>query len=141
MIESLRLRGLLVHVVKAKGEKRDREAAKCRALLNVHASLHYNVREALRIDRFVYAEMPVITEDSLEDQTPDTLEHEIARAQCVFSYTDLHSSFSVETFQKCLLSLKPLDEESALRISAQRLTSAKAALDAVNFAHLSPSLT
>ena len=74
MLDSLIERGVTINIIsnstKMKwGIERDREIARCRALLNIHFADDYTVFESVRCDPWVSAGMPVITETSIDDDS------------------------------------------------------------------------
>jgi len=71
------------------GRTRDIEIASCKLLLNIHWSESYQIFESIRCNRWLFAGLPVITEQSL-----DKPEHPLLT---IASYEDL-----VETVQRVL---------------------------------------
>lgn len=130
VFEALRHAGVAVHVVQHKGQKRDREAAKCKALLNIHAGPDYQVREALRIDRFVYAGMPVVTEKSIDDSSPEYLEERMIRAISVHEYESL-AAMTKSALEESIIACQVLSREEALEICAARHARAQFDLNTV----------
>ncbi|AKI79872.1 hypothetical protein [Niemeyer virus] len=53
------------------GNIRDCSIAKCKVLVNVHYSHDYNVYEPMRCDRWAFATMPIVSEDSIYDELLD----------------------------------------------------------------------
>ena len=71
ILDQLRIAGISVHDVKGWGYDRDREILKAKILVNIHYDNEYNIYETLRCDRFIFASMLVITEDSLFEELLD----------------------------------------------------------------------
>jgi len=70
LLEELKSRGIKVLVISYSNNQmwkddRDREIAKCKVLLNIHFNPDYNIYEHIRCDRWVFAGMPVISQDSI----------------------------------------------------------------------------
>lgn len=51
------------------GEQRDKEIAKCRVLLNIHAGEDYKIFESARCEPWLAIGVPVISENSLDNDT------------------------------------------------------------------------
>ena len=64
IINALKKIGIKVLVVTGWGDARDIKIASCKILLNIHYAKNYNIYESLRCDRWAFAQMPVISEDS-----------------------------------------------------------------------------
>ena len=74
--EELKKRGVKVNHVTGWLLPRDIEIAKCRLLLNVHVDTEqvgYVIYEHLRCDRWMFAELPIISESSKLDDEPEEL--------------------------------------------------------------------
>ena len=67
ILDELKTRGITVHIVKLWGEKRDKELAKCRILVNIHFDSDYNIFEQARCEPWLAIGVPVISEHSLDD--------------------------------------------------------------------------
>ena len=53
------------------GVQRDKAIASCKILLNIHCNETYNVYETIRCDRWVFAGLPIISEDSIASDKLD----------------------------------------------------------------------
>lgn len=74
ILDGLTERGVTINIIsnstKMKwGIERDREIARCRALLNIHFAEDYVIFESVRCDPWLSLGMPVITESSLDDDS------------------------------------------------------------------------
>jgi len=67
ILNGLRAAGISVHIVTSWGEERDRELAKCRFILNIHADDDYKVFESARCVPWLDSGIPVISETSVMD--------------------------------------------------------------------------
>lgn len=56
---------------------RDKQIASCKVLLNVHFSDDYNVYESIRCDRWVFAGMPIVSEDSVHTDLLDVKKYDL----------------------------------------------------------------
>lgn len=54
-------------IVNVFGDERDRELAKCKILLNIHAQDDYNVFESARCDAWLSIGVPIVSENSLDN--------------------------------------------------------------------------
>lgn len=60
--------GISVNIIKKVfGKRRDKELAKCKLLLNIHASPDYKIFESNRCEPWLKAGVPVISENSLDN--------------------------------------------------------------------------
>jgi hypothetical protein len=55
------------YVYEIYGEERDKELAKCKILLNIHAFSDYNVFENARCEPWLAIGVPIISENSLDN--------------------------------------------------------------------------
>lgn len=55
-----------IYIINKWGDERDREIAKCKILLNIHYDQEYNVYESFRCDRWAFAGLPVLSEQSIK---------------------------------------------------------------------------
>jgi hypothetical protein len=67
ILNELKKRGLKVNDVPRWGEERDKELAKCRILINIHADNDYQIFEQARCEPWLAIGVPVISEHSLDD--------------------------------------------------------------------------
>jgi len=67
IFNGLKARGIRVNIVNAWGERRDKELAKCRILINIHYADDYNIFEQARCEPWLSIGVPVISEHSLDD--------------------------------------------------------------------------
>jgi hypothetical protein len=67
ILDGLTEAGVSVHTVTAWGDERDRELAKCRYILNIHAGDEYMVFESARCAPWLDSGIPVISEHSIID--------------------------------------------------------------------------
>lgn len=67
IINEIRKNNINLKVVLAFGEERDKELAKCKILLNIHAEDDYNTFESARCDAWLSIGVPIISEDSLDN--------------------------------------------------------------------------
>jgi hypothetical protein len=67
ILNQLKERGLKVNDVPRWGEERDKELAKCRIHINIHAYTDYNIFEQARCEPWLAIGVPVISEHSLDD--------------------------------------------------------------------------
>ena len=61
----------MLHVNNKWGHDRDKSISQAKILLNIHFDETYNIYEPLRCDRWAFAGMPVISENSLHSDTLD----------------------------------------------------------------------
>lgn len=57
------------------GHARDVEIASCKMLINIHYAHDYNIYESMRCDRWAFATMPVVSEDSIHYGLLDVKKH------------------------------------------------------------------
>lgn len=55
-----------INIINKWGDERDKEIAKCKILLNIHYNQEYNVYESFRCDRWAFAGLPVLSEQSIK---------------------------------------------------------------------------
>jgi hypothetical protein len=67
LLQGIEEAGLIVNVIQTFGEERDRELARCRVILNIHAGDDYNIFESARCEPWLSIGIPVISEPSLDD--------------------------------------------------------------------------
>lgn len=73
MLHFLQTQGISVHRVNAFGEQRDRELCKCRIILNIHHNDEYKVFESLRCEPWLALEIPVISEECVDNDRRCTI--------------------------------------------------------------------
>ncbi|MEM0354265.1 MAG: hypothetical protein QXW79_01650 [Thermoplasmata archaeon] len=61
------------------GEKRDNEISKCKLLINIHYNNDYKIYESQRCDRWAFAGMPVISENSLYTSDLDVYKYNLVQ--------------------------------------------------------------
>lgn len=72
IIDKLRAKGITVLLINNKWEDdRDMEIASARLLLNIHYNENYNIYESIRCDRWIFAGMMVVSEDSIYNESLD----------------------------------------------------------------------
>jgi hypothetical protein len=71
IVEQLRQRGVSVTNASGWGDSRDRIIATGKLLINIHYGPQYTIFEHLRCDRWLFAGMPVITQNSISDDELD----------------------------------------------------------------------
>jgi glycosyltransferase involved in cell wall biosynthesis len=68
ILNKLSEKGIKVHEIEGIfGEKRDKEIAKCKILLNIHAQDDYTIFESARCDAWLSIGVPIISENSLDN--------------------------------------------------------------------------
>jgi hypothetical protein len=67
ILDSLIDKGYKVNCLKIWGEKRDRELAKCKILLNIHCQDDYKIFESARCEPWLSIGVPIISEHSLDN--------------------------------------------------------------------------
>jgi hypothetical protein len=77
ILEQLKQMGINILNIVAWGDDRDRQIASCKMLLNIHFDATYNVYESIRCDRWVFAGMPIVSEDSAHDNLLDVKKYGI----------------------------------------------------------------
>lgn len=58
-------------------DTRDRQIASCWMLLNIHQSSQHQIYESMRCDRWAFAGMPVISENSIKSDSLDVAQHHL----------------------------------------------------------------
>ncbi|AAV50415.1 hypothetical protein [Acanthamoeba castellanii mimivirus] len=73
ILDQLKSNGVVVmEICQSKwGQERDMLIASCKMLINIHHSDNFNVYESFRCDRWAFAQMPVVSEDSIHDDFLD----------------------------------------------------------------------
>lgn len=75
IINKLKEKGFKVQLIKSKwGTNRDFMISSAKILLNIHYNESYNIYEAIRCDRWTFAGMMVVSEDSIENEELDISE-------------------------------------------------------------------
>lgn len=77
ILDALKKMGLKVLMIRGWGNERDMKIASCKVLINIHFDDEYTVYESLRCDRWAFAQMPVISEDSPHHNLLDVKIHNI----------------------------------------------------------------
>ena len=73
IVTELTKRGFKVLIMERKwGTSRDIDISKAKLLLNIHYHESYNIYEAIRCDRWIFAGMMVVSEDSIDTNLLDT---------------------------------------------------------------------
>jgi len=67
IINALVLNNLPLHLVLLFGEERDKELAKCKALVNIHYGDNFNVFESARCEPWLALGVPIISENSIDN--------------------------------------------------------------------------
>ena len=68
VINTLKKYNLKINIINSWRDKRDKEIAKCKFLLNIHVDTDYNIYEEMQYNRWLMAGMTIITEPSLYDE-------------------------------------------------------------------------
>lgn len=92
ILDKLRELGLGVLNVEGFGKHRDILIASCKVLINIHYAADYDVYESIRCDRWAFASMPVISEDSINSDSLDVNKHNLI----FFSSYDELPQFTVD---------------------------------------------
>ena len=69
ILNQLLERGIKVHAVTTFGDERDKELAKCKILLNIHAKDDYTIFESARCDAWLSIGVPVVSENSQDNDS------------------------------------------------------------------------
>ncbi len=96
------------------GTTRDELIASCKVLINIHYGDDYQVYESIRCDRWSFALMPVISEDSVYTEHLDMKKHELVT---FCRYNEL-----VSTTCRVLNNLPCVFETNVQLVNEQRLT-------------------
>lgn len=79
ILDNLRDLGYRVLIVEGWKDKRDRQIASCRLLLNIHFDKTFNVYESIRCDRWAFAGMPIISQDSIHTDLLDVSRYSLVK--------------------------------------------------------------
>ena len=146
-INELRAQGLKIYHIDGKWlDDRDREVAKCRALLNLHFSEEFLIFEEIRCNRWMSAGLPVLTEDSLyfdatafkpcisvsfdkivpvallcKELTWDTIKTKVLAVRPALTRIFTFSFDSEQPDQQCLNSISPLSGVAHIHITSENL--------------------
>jgi len=101
LVEYLTTLGFKVNIIKAWGEKRDKELAKCNIILNIHGQLHKNncwfdsnIFEHLRCDRLLNSGFKILSETSF------SLDKEFVNKYPNLKIINYLDFFNLETYSK-----------------------------------------
>jgi hypothetical protein len=79
ILNDLRDNGISVYEISAWGDHRDRSIPMCKILINIHFDDDYNIYESLRCDRWAFAKMPVVSEDSIYTELLDVKKYNLVQ--------------------------------------------------------------
>lgn len=69
ILKELKERGVKINIIELWGDERDKELAKCKIILNIHCSDDYKIFESARCEPWLKLGIPVISENSLDDDS------------------------------------------------------------------------
>jgi len=94
VLDRLKENGLEIIIIDAFGTERNRLICQARCLINIHCEEYFNVFESMRCNRWLSADLLVISENSLDSPVSESLKQ--------FSYADL-CEITPEVFSKLLI--------------------------------------
>lgn len=113
VLDTLRGLGFKILQISAWDKHRDLMIASCKILINIHVYDMCNVYESLRCDRWAFAYMPIVSEDSVLYNELDVKRHNLI-SFC--KYSDL-----VDTVKEFMNDIKYPNEDAIEAVRAERL--------------------